>query len=96
MTDIGHNNDRGYRIEYRWDAARYLERMSPRDRERILGAIEELVENPDSRRLDVKKLRNRPGYRLRVGKYRVLYERIEDWLLILVVAVRPRGEAYKE
>ena len=68
----------GYRIEYRRDATRYLERMNPRDRERILVAIEELGEDPDSRSLDVKKLRNRPGYRLRVGKYRVLYERFGD------------------
>ena len=86
----------GYRIEYRREAARYLERMGLKERKRILEAIEELAENPDSRTLDVKKLRNRPGYRLRVGKYRVLYERFEDRLLMLVVAVRPRGEAYKE
>jgi mRNA interferase RelE/StbE len=86
----------GYKVEYRREPARYLERMSPKDRTRMLEAIEELAENPDSRTLDVKKLRNRPGYRLRVGKYRVLYERFEDRLLILVVALRPRGEAYKE
>jgi mRNA-degrading endonuclease RelE of RelBE toxin-antitoxin system len=57
----------GYGIEYRREAARYLERMSPKERTRILEAIEELAENPDGRTLDVKKLRNRPGYRLRGG-----------------------------
>jgi mRNA interferase RelE/StbE len=86
----------GYRIEYRRDAARYLERMAPKERARVLAAIEELAEGPDSRNLDVKKLRNRPGHRLRVGKHRVLYERVDELLLILVVAVRPRGEGYKE
>jgi mRNA interferase RelE/StbE len=80
----------GYRIEYRRDAARYLERMNPRERTRILEAIEELGENPDGRTPDVKKLRNRSGFRLRVGKYRVLYGRFDDRLLILVVAVRLR------
>ena len=86
----------GYRIEYRREAVRYLERLSPRDRDRILNSIESLGENPDSRNLDIKRLKNRPGFRLRVGQYRVLYERFEDRLMILVVAVRPRGEAYKE
>jgi mRNA interferase RelE/StbE len=61
-----------------------------------MDAIESLAEDPDSRTLDVKKLRNRPGYRLRVGGFRVLFERHDDRLVILVVAVRPRGEAYKE
>ncbi len=85
-----------YRIEYRREAVRYLERLSPRDRERILDGIESLGEDPYSRDLDIKRLKNRSGFRLRIGKYRVLYERFEDRLLLLVVAVRPRGDAYKE
>jgi mRNA interferase RelE/StbE len=83
-------------IEYRRQAARYLQRLPATNRNRILGALETLAEDPDNRELDVKKLRNRPGFRLRVGGFRVLYERHQDRLVILVIAVRPRGEAYKE
>ena len=46
--------------------------------------------------LDIKKLKwyeNR--YRLRVGKYRILFEKYEDKLVILVVDVWSRGDIYK-
>ena len=46
--------------------------------------------------LDIKKLKwyeNR--YRLRVGKYRILFEKYEDKLVILVIDVWSRGDIYK-
>ncbi|HUT54495.1 MAG TPA: type II toxin-antitoxin system RelE/ParE family toxin [bacterium] len=68
----------------------------PRDlRERIIGAIERLAEDPDAPGLDVKKLADREGSRLRVGKHRVIFERHEGRLIILVVVIRGRGDVYK-
>ncbi len=95
MPDNGHNMTHAYAIEYRRAAARYLRRLPNPERERIIAAIESLAANPQSPYLDAKKLRNRPGYRLRVGDYRVLYEKHDDRLVILVLSVRPRGDAYK-
>jgi mRNA interferase RelE/StbE len=86
---------RAYAIEYRRRAARYLTLLPRGERDRIFDAIESLAKDPDTERLDTKKLNNRPGYRLRVGRYRVLYERRDDRLVILVVAIGPRGDAYK-
>ncbi|WP_330950864.1 type II toxin-antitoxin system RelE family toxin [Burkholderia thailandensis] len=36
-----------------------------------------------------------PGYRLRVGDWRVLYEIEDGRVVIVVLAVKPRGGAYK-
>jgi len=44
---------------------------------------------------NVKKLTGRDGYRLRVGDWRVLFEINDGKLVILVLAVRPRGGAYE-
>jgi mRNA-degrading endonuclease RelE of RelBE toxin-antitoxin system len=43
--------------------------------------------------LAVKKLRGRDDYRLRVGKWRVIFDRLED--RIAVKTVRTRGDVYK-
>jgi mRNA interferase RelE/StbE len=86
----------GYKILYRREAATYLRRLPARDRSRILEAIETLAEGRDDRVLDVKKLRNRPGYRLRVGGFRILFVRDDEQSVIRVLVIRPRGDVYKE
>lgn len=45
---------------------------------------------------DVKRLEGRRNeYRLRVGGWRILFERHDEPRLIRVTDVRPRGDAYK-
>ncbi len=44
---------------------------------------------------DARKLAGRDGYRLRVGDWRVLYQIEDRRLVIVVLAVKPRGDAYK-
>lgn len=95
MTQKGHNMNSGYRILYRREAATYLRRLPARDRSRILEAIETLAEGKDNRLLDVKKLRSRPGYRMRVGGFRILFVRDDEQLVVRVLVIRPRGDAYK-
>ncbi len=43
--------------------------------------------------LDIKPLRGRDGWRLRVGKNRVLFRRRDDTIIIMVIG--PRGDIYK-
>ncbi len=61
----------------------------------IRQKLENLANDPYGDNPNVKKLHNRPGYRLRVGDWRVIYEIQDDELIILVLRVAPRGEVYR-
>ncbi|WP_229424013.1 type II toxin-antitoxin system RelE family toxin [Moorena producens] len=47
-------------------AERYLMRMQTDDKIRIINALDTLISNPST--LDIKSLKGRPEFRLRVGK----------------------------
>jgi mRNA interferase RelE/StbE len=67
-----------------------LRRLGRKDRERIRAAIGAL---PDG---DVKRLRGGERLlRLRVGEWRVIFDRHDADRVIDVLAVRPRGRAYR-
>ena len=79
----------GYSVKYSRSAEKYLDRQTDSARKRIIAAIDALPNG------DVIKLTNRPGFRLVVGGYRVLFEHIgED--AIDVITIAPRGDAYKK
>lgn len=46
--------------------------------------------------LDIKKLTGRDGFRLRIGKYRAIFEWLSGDLVVHVLNVGPRGEIYKK
>lgn len=82
-----------YRIELRPAAVRALRELDPQVADRIRGAIALLAEDP--RPPASRQLRGRPGYRVRVGSYRVLYSIHEDVLLVVVVTPGHRSDVYE-
>ena len=83
-----------YRIEVLPGARKVLRRLDPRDRLRLVGAIDRLAENPyppDARRLQGQ----RQYLRIRVGAYRVLYAVQDEQLLVVVVRLGHRREIYR-
>lgn len=62
---------------------------------RIRERLDELSRDPGAPHLDVKKLVGRDGYRLRVGDWRVIYSLDQGKLMVIVIAIKPRGEAYR-
>jgi len=62
---------------------------------RIRKKLERIAENPYEKYANVTKLKNRPGYRLRVGDWRVIYDIREDKMMILVLNIGSRGEIYR-
>ncbi len=81
-----------YRIELRPAAVRALKNLDPPIRRRIQGAITLLAEDP--RPPAARALRGRPGLRVHVDDYRIVYTVIDDVLLIVVVTVEHRRDVY--
>lgn len=77
------------------EAARALRRMSRTTAELIRGKIDEVASDPRAANNNVRALVGRPGYRLRVGDWRVIYD-LDDGLRVLAVErIAPRGEVYR-
>jgi mRNA interferase RelE/StbE len=81
-----------YRIELRPAAVRALRKLDKPTRLRIQGVIALLAEDP--RPPAARALQGRPGWRVRVGAYRVIYTVADDVLLVLIVALGHRREIY--
>jgi mRNA interferase RelE/StbE len=57
--------------------------------------LDQIAQDPYARYTNVTKLQNRPGYRLRVGDWRVIYDLQDEELVILVLKVGPHGDVYR-
>ena len=84
-----------YRLKYRRQARNYLARLPLKIKSVIVNNLHELAANPDNPFLDIDVLKGRIGFRLKVGRYRVIYTRQDDRLIIEIVRIRPRGDVYK-
>jgi mRNA interferase RelE/StbE len=84
-----------YRIEFRPAALRDLKALPREILQRVSEKISALAENP--RPMGVEKLSGSEDdfYRIRIGDYRVLYSIQDKILLILIIKVRHRREAYR-
>ena len=83
-----------YSIEFTTDARKVLLRL-PRDQQAlILSKIEMLACDPFGAP-NVKRLVGEPGYRVRVGSWRVIYDVESGRLVIRVVKIGSRGGVYK-
>ena len=82
-----------FSIRIKESAAKELRRVAKPDRARIVAAIDRLAETPHlgtSLKGDLRGLR-----RIRVGDYRILYEVRYKELVVLVVRIAHRGDAYR-
>ena len=83
-----------YKIVFSKNADKALRRMPRNTALIIAGKVKQLASNPHKMQ-NVKKLTKDPGYRLRVGDWRVIYTVRENELLIHVINIKTRGEVYK-
>ena len=84
-----------YTVMIRRQAQKKLQSLSRPDRVRIAEKIYQLGLNPDDPALDVKRLQGEPYYRLRVGDWRVIFDRQDAVRIIAIERIKPRGDAYK-
>jgi mRNA interferase RelE/StbE len=84
-----------FSIEYSKAARKALKTMPRNTARLVMEKIEALAADPMAPNNNVKKLTNHPGYRLRVGDWRVVYTIHEQALLIAIVRIAPRGDVYQ-
>ena len=82
-----------FSIRIKESAAKELRRIAEPHRTRIVAGIDRLAETPHLGALLKGELRGLR--RLRVGDYRVVYEIRDDHLVILVVRIAHRRDAYR-
>lgn len=74
------------------EATKALARMPANTSRLVREKIAQYASAPDSLAANVTALRGRPGFRLRVGDWRVIFE-VEDETMI-VLDIGPRGSIY--
>ncbi len=83
-----------YKIKFKKSAEKELQKIPKNTLLKITNVIQQLASNP--RPQGVKKLKTfANNYRIRVGKYRVLYTIEDDFLIIEIIRVRHRKDAYR-
>ena len=83
-----------YQVEVKPRALKALKKLDVVDQKRIYAALLLLSENPFPPL--VKKLNSRPGFRITVGKLRIIYEVDGKRLIITVIDLGPRREVYRK
>lgn len=82
-----------YHVGYRTAARGQLSRLAPAAQEKLVAAIGRLAANP--RPAGCRKLQGRPGYRIRVGEYRVVYDIHEHVITVEIIGIGHRKDVYR-
>ena len=84
-----------YTLLIKKQAKKALQSVPQPDRTRITEKIVLLGNDPDNPSLDIKKLRGEPSFRLRVGSWRIIFDKDDEVKIISIEKIKPRGDAYK-
>ena len=81
-----------YRVQISEKAESELAGLPEKFQKQILGKLRLLAENP---RHNAEKLKGHPGWRIRSGDYRILYEIQDASKCVVVFAIDNRKDVYK-
>jgi len=84
-----------YQVKFTKTALKNLKKIQREDQEKILNQIDLLATSPDEKS-NVKKLTDSPHYRLRVGNYRIIFDREDILKIIDIIDILHRKNAYKK
>jgi len=79
------------KLLYSKTCVKYLQKLERNVAQKIVLAIEKLPSEGDINKLKGKKIKN--IYRLRIGKFRVIYSMKEE--IIKIIKIDTRGDIYK-
>ena len=86
-----------YEIKLNKKVVKFIESRTKAEKKAIKEKFELLMENPypPHPSADLKKMQGTTTFRLRIGKYRFIYEVVEDERIIYVEKSGSRGDVYK-
>lgn len=87
-----------YSLKIHKHVKKFLLSLSPEWQNRFYGKLEMLRQNPrDSKQLDIKPMQGAGEhlYRLRIGQYRLIYQIVDQELVIFLMTAGSRGDVYK-
>jgi len=82
-----------YRIYIKPTAVKELKKIPKRDVSKIIDKIRSLSSNP--RPPGCEKLSSDDKYRIRQGRYRIVYSIADDKLVVLVIKIGHRKDIYR-
>ena len=83
----------GYRVFFKSSVEKDFTTIPKKDVKRILNRVKTLKDNP--RPIGCEKLTGQEKYRLRQGRYRIVYSIQDDELTVWVVKVSHRKDIYR-
>ena len=83
-----------YSVEFKRSAMRQLKRLPKNIQRRIADAVDRLADNPRPHGY-IQMETDDILYRIRVGDYRIIYEIIDNKLVVLVIRIGHRREVYR-
>ena len=81
-----------YKITFKRSVKKDLRKIDNQHVPMILERINQLAHDPRS--VGCKKLKAKDLYRIRQGDYRIIYEIVDDRLVVIVIKVGSRGGVY--
>jgi mRNA interferase RelE/StbE len=82
-----------YKIIFTDKSLRQLKKLEKDEQDRIIRALERIRIRPE---VHITKLVGDPGYRLRVGDYRIILDMEKRKLFILILKIGHRKNSYKK
>lgn len=84
-----------YKIYFNKQSRKALLKAPQDVSEAMRKKLNEIALDSFKQRSDVEPLKGRPGYRLKLGKWRAIYKIEKAELKILVIKIATRGDVYK-
>lgn len=87
-----------YKLSLSSKAKKFIAKRTQKEQIRLIKTFETLQEDPYNNALDTKPMKGSTSneYRLRFGKYRIIYEVVDSELHIFVIDGDSRGGIYKK
>ena len=86
-----------YSVKYHKQVVKFLQKQDSDIRLRVVNFFDSIKNHPtDFKTYDVKPMKGfQNRYRLRIGKYRIIFSILDDEMLIEAIGAGSRGDVYK-